>query len=623
MDEGSVKNFIMQSLRSDRPGARRAGGSVAADPRRLAALFGAKTRCFLLLVLLAARPLVAGDFEFVVIGDTRPRFATDSFRIFEGLITRINELHPASVINLGDLIYGYGPPSKGRQWTKYKQVIQEIQVPYHQVPGNHDTHSKEARRLYTRQFGRGYGSFEHGGCHFVLLDNTEEGHWGYLGPTQLAWLQNDLRRAQPGSSFVFMHFPLWELDRIAPAYHAFWLERLHPLFKETRVRAVFAGHFHSYGPSRVFDGIQYFISGGGGAELRPDYRKSGGQYHFLRVTVAGDTFALRVVTPRGELSDAEADVMGGVLFADRHSSRIGLKPGTRDLRQGIICGITLSNPYPAALTGNAQWRLDASTFSVRPASFPIEIPPGGSREFPFILTTLKETAPLQALPSLEFNVVAEGRHHRFHREVVFLRELLTPYRRVPPTLDGRLEDWDGVPSVRLGDRPGNAAEVWSAHDQQALYLAVRLPAVTLSEADESAFPDAMQLGFPRRLSEYGFGGDLLRLGLDRGQARAEVKDRTPSRKEAGAAPAGVRCAARAQSQNITYELVVPLSLVKPWRDADARHLILNLAYPVAEGEAGESAAADPQPNSFGYQVRYGSDALVPVHFLELVLQPKP
>jgi hypothetical protein len=76
---------------------------------------------------MAPRCASAGDFEFVVIGDTRPRFESQSFRPFEGLIAKINASKPALVVNLGDLIYGYGPPSKDRQWDKYEAVIKAFQ----------------------------------------------------------------------------------------------------------------------------------------------------------------------------------------------------------------------------------------------------------------------------------------------------------------------------------------------------------------------------------------------------------------------------------------------------------------------------------------------------------------
>src|SRR5262245_39319963 len=148
-------------------------------------LNGAQAILLLVGIAFASSPARAADFEFVVIGDTRPRFESESFKPFEGLITKINALQPALVVNLGDLIYGYGPLSKEKQWDKYQAVIRTIQPPYYQVPGNHDTHSKEARRIYGRRFGKFYHSFDFQDCHFVLLDNTERERWGYLGPVEL------------------------------------------------------------------------------------------------------------------------------------------------------------------------------------------------------------------------------------------------------------------------------------------------------------------------------------------------------------------------------------------------------------------------------------------------------
>src|SRR5512137_894669 len=139
-------------------------------------------RTFLCALLLAASTLgVAGaqDFEFVVVGDTRPKFASENFSTFAGLIPKINALEPAFVVNLGDLIYGYGLRNTPRQWDKYQEVTKRFRVPYHQIPGNHDTFSSEARRIYGDRFGASYESFDYGGCHFVLLDNGEQQRWGY------------------------------------------------------------------------------------------------------------------------------------------------------------------------------------------------------------------------------------------------------------------------------------------------------------------------------------------------------------------------------------------------------------------------------------------------------------
>ena len=574
---------------------------------------------FLLLASFTACYGRVGDFDFVVVGDTRPRFESQDFGPFQGLVTRINVLKPALVINLGDLIYGYGPRSKEKQWDKYQQVIKEIEPPYYQLPGNHDTHSKEARKIYGQRFGKFYQSFDYQDWHFVLLDNTEKERWGYLGPVELDWLKADLKATRAKGVFVFLHFPVWEPERITPEYYEFWEQTLHPLFRESRVRAVFAGHYHAYGPTREFDGIRYFITGGGGAELRPEYKKSGGEHHFMRVKVMGDSFEIRVVTDRGELTDPEADVMGGVQFAAKNVSRIGIKQGSRDLKDGVSFSVVVGNPYPVTLTGQASWIFDASAFSVEPKGVSLQIPPGESQQHTFVLKALKDSVTLPSLPRLEFNVAAGGHHHRFRREVRLLEEINTPYRRSAPVLDGQLVEWQGIPLVRLGQDPKQVAVVRTCYDATTLYLAVSAPTVLAVEEEELGFKDDLQIGMAHRLSNADFGADFLRLGFS--SDKREVWDRTAGRKKEGAV-AGVKYASRTQGGQTSYEIAVPLRLLKGVKAGVEGRLVLDLSYPVPDGGVNSPEPEDPTANSFAYRVRYGSDSLIPVHFVELTFGQK-
>ncbi len=566
---------------------------------------------------LACARAVAGDFEFAVIGDTRPRFESESFRPFESLIAKIDALKPALIVNLGDLIYGYGPTSKEKQWDKYQAIIKTIRFPYHQLPGNHDTHSKEARRIYGQRFGKFYQSFDYDDCHFVLLDNTEQERWGYLGPVQLAWLRNDLKETRARSVFVFLHFPVWEPERVTPEYYDFWAQTLHPLFRESRVRAVFAGHYHAYGPTREFDGIRYFITGGGGAELRPEYRKAGGEYHFMRIRVSGDKFDVRVVTEHGELTDPEADVMGGLLFATRNVSRIGVKRDSQDLRAGVPFTVSVDNPYPDALTGEAEWQLDASAFSVQPQRVAIQIPAGGTGRYHFTLKTLQDAVALQSLPRLVFSVVSGESRHRFHREVRFLQETSSPYRETAPALDGRLAEWGNVPALKLGGGSLPEAELRSCHDSETLYLALSVPTFDAAEAKELGFSDEVQIGMARRLSSTDFGRDVLRLGFNSDSKEARV--RTPGSKTRTALP-GAKSAVRTEGRQTTYEIAIPLRLLKNLKAGAGGSLILDLSFPVPDG--GSQEPPEPGVNTFSYRIRYGNDSLAPVYFVELNLERK-
>lgn len=564
------------------------------------------------LVWLGAGPAWAADFEFVVIGDTRPTFESENFHRFAALIPKINAVKPDLVINLGDLIYGYTPLSKEKQWDKYQQTVAAIQAPYYQLPGNHDTHSRLARRSYQRRFGTFYQAFERHDCLFVLLDNTEQGRWGYLGPAQFDWLKRQLEQTQARAVFIFMHFPVWEPERVTPEYYQFWVEQLHPLFKQSRVRAVFGGHYHSYGPTREFDGIRYFITGGGGAELRPEYSQAGGDFHFMRVLVRGETCEARVVTGRGEISDAEADVMGGLQFAERHTSRIGIKATAQELACGVEFSVTINNPYAAPLVGKAEWVLDAQAFSVEPATCSVAVQPAGIQQHKFILKALAPTATLQSLPRLEFLVAAGAKHHRFHREVRLLDQLTTPYCAQAPCLDGDLSDWPATPFFHLYAATEPSALLRCAYDRENLYVGLSLPKGRNPEAQEYGFPDDLQLGLARRLGKADFGPDFLRLGFN--TSSSEPQNRTPGHSVPAVVP-GVRYASA--SDGNSYEISIPLRLLKHAQRGAEHQLVLNVAFPLPE----PAGASDPAPNTFAHRVRYGVDTLVPVRFVELDLQP--
>ncbi|HEY5910399.1 MAG TPA: metallophosphoesterase [Verrucomicrobiae bacterium] len=568
------------------------------------------------LLLATARPGVCGDnFEFVVIGDTRPTFESESFRNFERLIPRINALEPALVVNLGDLIYGYGTLRKEKQWDKYEQAVQGLTVPYYQLPGNHDTYSKDARKVYARRFGKFYQSFDYRSVHFVLLDNTEEGKWGYLGPAELEWLKADLKASAARQVFVFLHFPVWEPERVTPRAYEFWRQSLHPLFLSSRVAAVFGGHYHSYGPTREFDGIRYFITGGGGAELRPEYKKSGGEFHFMKVRVAEGRFDVRVVTERGELTDTEADVMGGLRFAARNSSRIGVRRGSQLLTEGLTVSISLNNPYKEFMTGRAAWVFDTSSFSVTPTTMALRVPAGGTESETFTIRPLKDLVVLASVPHLEFDVIAGERRHRFNRELRFIEELASQFRRPAPRLDGDLADWGEALSLPLGDGVKTHADVRSCYDRENLYFAITVPTVKPVETGDG-FSDELQLGIAPRLNESAFGGDFLRLGFNYGGS--EAKNETPDHKRLVTVP-GVRSFSRREGARTTFEISIPLRLLRPLRPGTDSGVVINLSFPVPESESTGTGTPEPQVNSFSYGVRYGTDSLLPVHFIELTL----
>jgi 3',5'-cyclic AMP phosphodiesterase CpdA len=435
----------------------------------------------LLLVLLAIGgtcQVFARDFQFAVVGDTRPPLGTSSYANFELLVGRINASNPDLLVNLGDLIYGYGSFNPARSWDRYAEVVAKIRCPYYQVPGNHDIFSADAEKLYVERFQKLYYSFDHQDVHFVILDTTERAKWGYVSDRQLAWLKEDLAASSPRATYVFMHFPLWDLSRsrVDEEYHAFWLRELHPLFRRYNVKAVFAGHVHSYGPTQEIDGIKYFITGGGGAELREWYEDYGGRHHFMLVHVRGDSFDYRIVTDRAVLTEEQADVHRNQQFADEYSNHAILS--YEQVRQELQAQIAISlrNPREIELIGSAHWKFPRKLFDLDPEALTVRLAPGESKTYRFTLKVLEAGSLDAPFPRLEFRLSSGQVETVFSREVVFRRHLTIPPVPRRLNVDGRLEDWSLTEPVLLFDSHSAqpAAEVYLAYDPQYLYVAAKV-----------------------------------------------------------------------------------------------------------------------------------------------------
>jgi alkaline phosphatase len=153
-------------------------------------------------------------------------------------------------------------------------VWKTLAVPMYLCPGNHDISAlprEEIFRVLGLPYAQGYGSFDYGGVHFIILDTNhdKEGRaytsrtlrWDecYLDQVQLDWLKTDLEKGT-GPAMVFTH------ANLDPRYHQGELDphvvKNHEevrsiLLNSRRVRMVLQGHYHK-GRRCVMDGITYF-----------------------------------------------------------------------------------------------------------------------------------------------------------------------------------------------------------------------------------------------------------------------------------------------------------------------------------------------------------------------------
>jgi len=119
---------------------------------------------------------------------------------------------PAFVVMTGDLTHTTDDAKeRRRRMAELKGIVAGLGVPVRFLPGEHDA-APDRGEAYREHFGDLHYSFDHGGIHFVALDNVSDPE-AAVGEAQLAWLRADLAAAAPSTPVVvFAHRPLFDLD---------------------------------------------------------------------------------------------------------------------------------------------------------------------------------------------------------------------------------------------------------------------------------------------------------------------------------------------------------------------------------------------------------------------------
>ncbi len=263
----------------------------------------------ILFVALSAQTFAAGvsknhsgQFMFAVLGDNR-----SGDRVYVKVLKALMRTNPAFVVNTGDLIPHPGDRS---EWAHFRETSKIITVPYYFTPGNHDIDDEKSQQVWKDEVDlpgeETYYSWTYGTSLFAVLNSCDPADEKRIAGRQLAWLAHTLDPARYEHQFVFVHHPLfmWQgathrgdsLDKYPEAR-----DELHRLLVQKKVDIVFEGHEHTYRRMNV-DGVEYVVTGGGGAPLYGSYANIPFN-HFTLVTVDGPRVAVKVVDRDGALRD--------------------------------------------------------------------------------------------------------------------------------------------------------------------------------------------------------------------------------------------------------------------------------------------------------------------------------
>ena len=244
--------------------------------------------------------------------------------VWATICREIGYIQPAFLLTTGDAIEGYGdtPAEANAEYDVFLQDVSLTGVPVYCAPGNHEFSLDPALMpVYEKRIGKLYGSFDYGHSHFIAVNSNPVGtdgtiKSGSIDDAEFAWLQSDLEANKGATNtFVFLHhYVFGPPDPDTPTLATGFVDlpardRFHALMVKYGVRAVFCGHNHIYW-HQAKDGVDYYISGGGGAPLDAT-PENGGYLHYVAVQVDGAKITTEVLQPEHlevEYPDGETKV---------------------------------------------------------------------------------------------------------------------------------------------------------------------------------------------------------------------------------------------------------------------------------------------------------------------------
>ena len=161
----------------------------------------------------------SAGFSFVQVSDSHIGFNKpanpDARATLDAAIDKILAMpgSPAFIIHTGDITHTAEP----KQFDDALEMIKRAKLDVHYSPGEHDILDPKTAAAYYERFGKGAGggwySFDHGGVHFVSLNNVvdlKKNGLGSLGAEQIEWVEDDLKGKTDSTPIVlFCHIPLW------------------------------------------------------------------------------------------------------------------------------------------------------------------------------------------------------------------------------------------------------------------------------------------------------------------------------------------------------------------------------------------------------------------------------
>lgn len=532
--------------------------------------------------------------------------------IWMDAVRKLNMLRPEFVMSVGDLIEGYTDDIDEiqRQWQEFLGFIDEMEMRFFFVAGNHDVSNPTLHKIWREKFGREWYSFDYKDVHFLCINSEDP--VDRLGTEQLAWIEQDLaQHADARWTLVFLHKPLWvyaERQIAAGNGDTTNWKQVEQILAD-RPHTVFAGHVHNY-VAYQRNGRDYYTlaTTGGASQLRGnDY----GEFdHVTWLTMERDgphiaNLRLDGILPADVVTEESITRFRNFLAR----TVIEVAPILLDNDNGFGEGevhIRVENGFDETVTvSGAIDGLPLRGLTVDPSQLSLTVEPGKSAE-QSIRIRFEKPIEFASLAHTTFTAKMSTKGEAPLRAerlapVVIDRRFDVRLVEAVPEVDGVIDALPGF-TLRFPDKPlvlGNAeswtgpndatAEFSTACDDQTLYFAVRVTddRVLASEDRLQLLIDPRPVDQRRSEPRLRAGALSISASAPNGDGQVEVQARHMRRDRAPLA--GVRAAGKKTPAGYDLEFGIPLAAIEEAQGADWHSVQANVVV-VDVDEPGERPA---------------------------------
>lgn len=326
--------------------------------------------------------------------------------VFSDAKNKLNQLQPAFVLSVGDLIDGYTTDSvmAKKEWNQFNSMVDSLEMPFFYVSGNHDVSNAFLKKQWTNRFGRTYYDFVYKNTLFLVLD-TEDGNSDGIGQKQIEYIKNAISEHKDVRwTFIFMHRPLWVYGN-EQGY-----EQIGAALKG-RDYTLFSGHHHNY-MSGVRNGQKHYVlaTTGGGTNGRGV--KFGEFHHITWVTLNEKPTVVNIALD-GIIKD---DVVSETIYPEIQNLRVGewLRPKPYVAKSRLIdsAQIILSFKNPTKTTLKVSGEIPKAKFwSTSPKQIELTVPASGSvnQTVTFVSVNRLQKLDVEQLDQLDFSLTGKYR----------------------------------------------------------------------------------------------------------------------------------------------------------------------------------------------------------------------